>query len=62
MAANPKLRAVGRAAKRRVSIEEAFRQSILEAHESGESLRAIAKAAGMSHVAVLKIIRKSSRV
>jgi len=57
VAANPKLRAVRRAAQRRVSVEEAFRQAVLEAHASGESLRAIAEAAGLSHVRVLQIVR-----
>lgn len=51
------LTTVRRAARRRTAANEAFRTAVLEAHRAGESLRKIADAAGMSHVAVLKIVR-----
>ena len=51
------LKAVRRAARRRYSATAAFREAVIEAHRSGESLRAIAAEAGLSHVAVLKIVR-----
>ena len=51
------LKAVRRAARRRVIAGTQFRMAVIEAHQSGESLRSIAAEAGMSHVAVLKIVR-----
>lgn len=51
------LRAVKRAASRRASADEGFRAAVLKAHADGESLRAIANAAGLSHVRVLQIVR-----
>ena len=48
---------VRRAAKRRRDATDGFRQAVLDAHREGESLRRIADAAGLSHVAVLKIVR-----
>lgn len=40
---------------------EARDQFILEAHEAGASLREIAEHAGITHVAVLKIIRRNQQ-
>lgn len=51
------LKAVRRAARRRVVATTSFREAVIAAHQSGESLRAIAAEAGLSHVAVLKIVR-----
>jgi len=51
------LKAVRRASRRRTAATTAFREAVVEAHQSGESLRAIAAEAGLSHVAVLKIVR-----
>ena len=51
------LKAVRRAARRRVAATAEFRAAVIEASQSGESLRAIAAEAGLSHVAVLKIVR-----
>lgn len=51
------LKAVARAAKRRAAADDAFRQAVLAAHAEGESLRAIARAAGLSHTRVLQIAR-----
>lgn len=53
------LKAVRRAARRRVAANEAFREAVLEAHRNHDSLRAIAAEAGMSHVAVLKIVQRA---
>jgi hypothetical protein len=53
------LKAVRRAARRRVAANEAFREAVLDAHRSKESLRAIAAEAGLSHVAVLKIVQRA---
>lgn len=49
---------VKRATKRRAESEGAWRSAIKEAHANGESLRAIAQAAGISHVRVLQIVRE----
>ncbi len=49
-----RLRRVG---KRRASVTLEFRAAIVAAREDGHSLRAIADAAGISHVRVLKILR-----
>ena len=51
------LKAVRRAARRRVIANTQFRLAVIEAHQAGDSLRAIAAEAGLSHVAVLKIVR-----
>lgn len=48
---------VKRATKRRAAAEEEWRVAIREAHAEGASLRAIAEAAGVSHVRVLQIVR-----
>lgn len=48
---------VKRATKRRATAEEEWRVAIREAHAEGVSLRAIAQAAGVSHVRVLQIVR-----
>jgi transposase-like protein len=48
---------VRRATARRSRSEQEWRQAIREAQEAGESLRAIAKEAGVSHVRVLQILR-----
>lgn len=55
------LATVKRVARRRASVVEKadrdFRAAIHAAHTEGHSLRAIADAAGISHVRVLKILR-----
>lgn len=51
------LKAVRRCARRRVIANTQFRLAVMEAHLAGDSLRAIAAEAGLSHVAVLKIVR-----
>lgn len=48
---------VKRAAGRRVSASAAFKQAVVGAQADGKSLRAIAEAAGVSHVRVLQILR-----
>ena len=53
------LKAVRRAARRRVAATTEFRTAVIAAHQSGESLRAIAAEAGLSHVAVLKIVQRA---
>ncbi len=45
-------------AKRRHAAEADFREAVREAVASGHSLRAGAKAAGISHVRVLQITRE----
>jgi len=49
------LREVSRAADRRAKAEAAWRQSIVEAHAAGLSLRQISEAAGVSHPRVYQI-------
>jgi hypothetical protein len=56
------LTSVRRAARARVTAEQRFRESVLAAHGSGETLRAIAEAAGLSHVRVLQIVRSAGPV
>ena len=51
------LATVKRVAKRRASVAQEFRTAIIAARDEGHSLRAIADAAGISHVRVLKILR-----
>lgn len=46
-----------RASARRSRAQDEWRDAIREAREQGASLRAIANAAGVSHVRVLKILR-----
>lgn len=48
---------VKRVGKRRASVAAEFKAAIVEARDEGHSLRAIAEAAGISHVRVLKILR-----
>jgi hypothetical protein len=48
---------VRRARRKRETGEVEFRAAIVAAHTEGESLRAIARAAGVSHVRVLQIVR-----
>jgi DNA-directed RNA polymerase specialized sigma24 family protein len=48
---------VKRVSKRRASVMQDYRAAVLAAREDGHSLREIAKAAGVSHVAVLKLLR-----
>lgn len=48
---------VRRAAKRRAAADAEWRAAIRDAREHGLSLRAIAAAAGVSNVAVLKMTR-----
>lgn len=57
MAANSLTR-VKRAAGRRVSVMEDYKAAIREARDDGHSLRVIANAAGVSHVAILKLLRE----
>lgn len=57
MSAPPELSAVKRAARRRASADSDYRAAIRAAHDAGHSLRAIAEAAGVSHVAILKTLR-----
>jgi transposase-like protein len=49
--------ALRRATTRRASAEEAWRAAIRTAHAEGIPIRAIGKAAGISHVHVLRIVR-----
>lgn len=51
------LASVKRATTARQRANDTWKQSIVTAHAEGHSLRAIAIAAGVSHVAVLKVIR-----
>jgi len=51
------LRKVGRAAAKAAAARSGLEAAIREAHAEGTSLRDIAKAAGMSHESVRKIVR-----
>jgi DNA-directed RNA polymerase specialized sigma24 family protein len=42
-------------------VESEFRAVVVMAHDTGHSLREIARAAGVSHVRVLQIIREERR-
>ena len=53
-----KLRKAAEAVDRAIAVRNA---AILEAHRAGHSLRAIGDAVGVTHVAVLKVIRKQRR-
>lgn len=48
---------VKRAASRRASAMDDYREALKAARDDGHSLREIAKAAGVSHVAVMKLLR-----
>lgn len=48
-----------RATKRRASSEEAWRSAIRDARAEGQTFRAIADAAGVSHVRVQQILRNT---
>jgi hypothetical protein len=48
---------VKRVSKRRASVMQEYRVALLAARDDGHSLREIARAAGVSHVAVLKLLR-----
>ena len=48
---------VKRVSARRVSVMEDYKTALRAARDDGHSLREIAKAAGVSHVAVLKLLR-----
>lgn len=48
---------VKRATKRRAAAEEEWRVAIRETHAEGESLRAIAKVAGVSNPRIHQIVR-----
>lgn len=48
---------VKRAASRRVSADAEYRAALRAAQEDGKSLRAIAAAAGVAHVTVLKMLK-----
>jgi DNA-directed RNA polymerase specialized sigma24 family protein len=48
---------VKRAQQRRASATQEYRDAIRAAHTAGHTLREIAEAAGVSHVAVLKTLR-----
>jgi hypothetical protein len=50
---------VKRATRKRAESDEAWRVAIREAVSSGESLRDVGKAAGVSHVRVLQIVREA---
>ncbi len=49
---------VKRATKRRAAADEEWRVAIREAHAEGESLRAIARAAGVTNPRVHQIVRE----
>jgi len=49
---------VKRAHQRRASAMQEYRDSIRAAHDAGHSTREIAKAAGVSHVAVVKMLER----
>lgn len=49
---------VKRASQRRASAMQEYRDAIRAARDSGLSLRQIANAAGVSHVAILKLLRE----
>lgn len=51
------LRAVTRAVARRNKADADVTAAIRAAHEAGDSLRQIGRAAGLSHVRVLQILR-----
>lgn len=48
---------VKRVSKRRVEVMADYRAALQAARDDGHSLRVIAKAAGVSHVAVLQMLR-----
>jgi hypothetical protein len=48
---------VKRVGKRRATVMQEYRAAIRAAREDGHSLRTIADAAGVSHVAVLKVLK-----
>lgn len=48
---------VKRTAGKRSAVSEEYRAAIRAARDEGHSLRAIASAAGVSHVAVLKLLK-----
>jgi hypothetical protein len=56
-----KLAGLRRLSGRRSRVDAEWRAAIQDARADGESLRAIAAAAGVSHVAVLKIVRGHAR-
>lgn len=49
---------VRRAASRRAAASDEYRAAIIAAHAQGHSLREIAEAAGVSHVAVLQMVKR----
>jgi transposase-like protein len=51
---------VKRARKRRAKADADWRNAILSARDQGAPLRAIAAAAGISHVGVIQILREVS--
>lgn len=53
---------VARSTKRRAEAERGWRDAIRAARDEGVPLRAIADAAGVSHVRVIQILRESSTV
>jgi transposase-like protein len=57
MDADPALTKLRRVTGRRDRAASDWRQAILDAHAAGCSLRAIAAAAGVSHVRVIQILR-----
>jgi hypothetical protein len=50
---------VARATKQRAQAERSWRDAIRAARDEGVSLRAIASAAGISHVRVIQILREA---
>jgi hypothetical protein len=55
------LRRVTDRAAKLAAARSAFRAAIMEAHRSGETYRDIAKAAGLSHNAIFKIVNEENR-
>lgn len=48
---------VKRAQRRRASATQEYKDALKAAHDAGHSLREIAEAAGVSHVAVLQMLK-----
>jgi transposase-like protein len=53
-----KVRSLQRAGQRVTDAVEARNAAIVEAHQAGATLRDIGEAVGLSHVAVMKIIKR----
>jgi hypothetical protein len=59
MTARTALQRVTRATRRRAQAADEYRQAMIDAHQSGASLHAIARAAGTGAPNVLRIIRRN---